>query len=263
VAETQEDRSILAEVDQYGVGTITLNRPHRLNAFTAKMLQNWAAALRDMGTDPAVKVIVIVGAGRAFCTGADTAQVAQRGEATLMEAKTFMMNSVHSIARALRDIDKPVIAALNGLARAGGVDMALLCDIRLAAESANFSESYVNLGMISGGGGAYLLPPLVGTAKTFELLWGGEVISAAEAERIGLVSRVYPDAEFAAEIAAYARRLAAQPPAAVQFYKRAVRQAPGQTLEAHLDAVSSHLAILRSTPEHKERIQALAARKPK
>jgi 2-(1,2-epoxy-1,2-dihydrophenyl)acetyl-CoA isomerase len=159
-----------------------------------------------------------------------------------------------------RNIDKPIIAALNGFATGGGLDIALACDIRFAAESARFAETYAKMGLIPGAGGAYLLPRVVGVAKALELFWGCDWVEAHEAERIGLVNKVFADDQLMEGTYAFARKVADGAPLAVQMIKRVMRLGLNQDLSTALDTVASNMTIVRSSKDHKE---ALAAFKDK
>lgn len=254
--ETTQEPEILFTCDNSGVGTLMLNRPDRLNAFGPSMLKAWAQTLDDAQADPKVRVIVVTGAGRAFSSGGDVKSMAERSAMSAVARKAYGAEHLHPIPLALQRIDKPVIAAVNGLARGAGMDMALMCDIRIAAVSATFAESYINIGLIAGGGGTYFLPRLVGTAKALELFWTGRTLNATEAEAIGLINQAVPDDEFPRVVSELAAAIAAQPTDAVKTFKRAVRQSMTMDLESHLDMVSSHLAVLRDSPEHLERVKA-------
>jgi enoyl-CoA hydratase/carnithine racemase len=163
----------------------------------------------------------------------------------------------------LEDLDKPVLAAVNGVAVGAGMDMALMCDIRFAARSARFSEGYVRVGLVPGDGGCYYLPRLVGTAKALELLWTGDFVDAEEALRLGLVSQVHPDEELLSATYAFARRLAEGPPVAIRLIKRAVHQSARTDLRTALDLISSHQAVVQSTHDSKEAYAAFRQkRKP-
>jgi enoyl-CoA hydratase/carnithine racemase len=141
--------------------------------------------------------------------------------------------------------------------------MALMCDLRVMAASATLAESYINVGLIAGDGGAFYLPRLIGIPRALELLWTGRVVGAEEAERIGMVSRVVPDAELMTTTYELARSIASMPYEAVRAYKRMVYQSLTMDLDAHLDLVSAHMSILRDTPEHRERVEAFLQRKKK
>ncbi|HET6317339.1 MAG TPA: enoyl-CoA hydratase/isomerase family protein, partial [Chloroflexota bacterium] len=158
-------RELLYEVRPDGVAVITLNRPERLNAFTAEMIDLWVEGLEDARSNDAVRVVVVTGAGRAFCSGGDVGGMNERSATELAgyDHKRWL-EVVHRVPLTLETVDKPVIAALNGVAVGAGLDMALMCDLRYAAAGARFSEGYVKVGLIPGDGGTYFLPRLVGTA---------------------------------------------------------------------------------------------------
>ena len=153
---------ILFDVKPSGVATLTLNRPEKYNAFTPEMIDQWFAVLSKAADDPAVRVIVLTGAGKAFCAGGDAGKMEHRATQDALTQKHFLWRQVHKIPLLMEQMDKPIIAAINGVARGAGLDMALMCDIRFMAESANVGESYINLGLIAGDGGAYYLPKLIG-----------------------------------------------------------------------------------------------------
>ncbi|HSW16842.1 MAG TPA: enoyl-CoA hydratase-related protein [Ramlibacter sp.] len=247
------------EIDE-GVATITLNRPEKLNAFTAEMLEDWLRALEDCRTNPEVRVIVMTGAGRAFTTGGDVEGFAASAQQTPAGIKSHLVNGGQRLPRKLAEIDKPIIAALNGFATGGGLDIALACDIRFAAESARFAETYAKMGLIPGMGGAWLLPRVVGVPKALEMFWSCDWVDAREAERIGLVNKVYPDAELMEATQAFARKVANGAPLSVQTIKKLVRMGGDQDLPTALDAVATHMTIVRTSEDHKE---ALAAFKEK
>lgn len=245
-----------------GVATILLNCPARKNAFSMEMIDLWARALSEWRTDPEVKVIVLTGAGDAFCSGVffPPAPEGAAAEETPFEFKSRLWARIHRIPLILEDIDKPVIAALNGVAVGAGLDMALMCDLRFAAESARFSEGYVRVGYVPGDGGAYYLPRLIGLAKSLELFWTGDFLSAAEAERIGLVNRVFPDGGLMEETYRFARRLAGGPAEVIRLIKRTVYQSSRADLRTALDLVSSHMGVIFSTPDSREARKASLAR---
>lgn len=238
-----------------GVGTIMLNRPERKNAFTIEMIDQWAEILRDSRTDDSVGAVVLTAAGDAFCSGAELETLAP-GEPTPYDRKAFLTDHIHRIAYALEDLDKPVIAAVNGAAVGAGMDFALMCDLRFAAQSARFSEGYIRVGLVPGDGGAYYLPRLVGPAKALELLLTGDFIDATEAERIGIVNRVCEDENLRAEAQEFAERLAAGPPLITRMIKRAVYQSARSDLRTSLDLISSHMGIVQSMEDSHEAFNA-------
>lgn len=237
-----------------GVATITLNRPERMNAFSERMLADWTAALEECQRDEGVKAVVLTGAGRGFCAGGDMKDAAQgyglgAASAAVVERRNALRNTVHRVARAAAQLDKPYIAAVNGAAVGAGMDMASMCDLRFAAESARFAMSYVRVGLIPGDAGCYFLPRIVGMAKALELIWTGDFIDAGEALRIGYVSRVYPDDQLLAETRAFARRLAEGPAVAVQLAKRLAYRSQEVELDHALDLAQYGMLIAQSTED--------------
>jgi enoyl-CoA hydratase/carnithine racemase len=243
------------------VGVIRINRPAKLGAFTWPMLDRWAQALASARDDDAIRAVVLTGTGRGFCAGVDLEAMAAV-EPTPLARKRVLTDRVHKVVRAVADLDKPLICAVNGLAIGAGMDMALMCDIRLAAESARFCEGYINVGLVPGDGGAYFLPRLVGVARALELLWTGDTISAHEALDLGIVSRVCADDDLLDAALELATRIAARPPIAVSMIKRAVYQSQTIDLRTSLDLISSHMGIVQSTSDYAEAMQALRERRP-
>lgn len=246
------------------IATITLNRPEKKNAFTTEMLHAWGDALLECAERDDVRAVVLTGAGDAFCSGGDVGNMKDRAEDSAYQRKVALAERVHRIPLILETFEKPVIVAVNGVATGAGMDMALMGDIRIAASSARFAETYTRVGIFSGDGGAWFLPRIVGTAKALELLWTARFIDAAEAERMGIVSRVVPDEQLMAVAYELASRIAEQPPIAVRMMKRAVYQAERMDLRTHLDMASSHMAAVYSTQDHREAVAAFQdKRKPR
>ncbi|MCZ6728848.1 MAG: enoyl-CoA hydratase-related protein [SAR324 cluster bacterium] len=247
------------EIDN-GIATITLNRPEKLNAFTPDMLEAWLAAYRECRDSDAVNVVVLTGAGRGFCSGGDVARMGDSADASPMDAKTRLASSVQQLPLTLAEMDKPVLAAVNGVATGAGMDVALMCDMRIAAESARFAETYVKIGIVPGAGGAYFLPRLVGYTKALEMLLTGDFVDAQEALRIGLVNQVVPDDQLMEKTYELARKISSNAPLSVRLIKRAMVQGLSMDLRSHLDQISSHMGVVRGSEDHKE---ALAAFKEK
>jgi len=244
------------------IATITLNRPEKLNAFTNAMIDRWAEALRESKDDDGVHVVILTGAGRAFCAGGDVGRMGESEQPTPLDHKHYLWKQIHRIPLTLEEMDKPVIAMINGPAVGAGMDMTLQCDLRIASEEAKFCEAYVRVGLVPGDGGAWFLPRLVGTAKALELFWTGETIDAREAERIGLVNKVVAAAQLREATYGLARRIADGPQLAIRMIKRAVYQGVRSDLRTALDAISSHLAVMRYTEDHKEGVQAFKEKRP-
>jgi enoyl-CoA hydratase/carnithine racemase len=243
------------------VATLTLNRPDKLNAFTGPMIERWAWALSEAQRDPDVNVVVVTGAGKAFCSGGDVARMGQ-GEPTPLDHKNTLWEHIHRVPKALEQMDKPVIAMVNGVAVGAGMGMAVMCDLRIASDAARFSTGYVRVGLVPGDGDTYFLPRLVGSAKALELLWTADFIEAPEAERLGIVNRVVPADRLAEETLALARKIADGPQVPIRMIKRLVYQSLRLDLRTHLDLVSSHMAVVRDTEDHKEGVQAFKEKRP-
>ena len=243
------------------VATLTLNRPARRNAFTLSMVNLWADLLLRADADPDVRVIVITGGNEAFCAGIDLDALAGVDPSALAR-REFLTKDIHRVALTLDRIDKPVIAAVAGSAVGAGMDMALMCDMRIAAESARFSAAYVRLGVVPGDGGCYYLPRLIGTAKALELLLTGDTVTGAEAKELGFVNTVVPDAELLAHAQDLAERIARQAPLAVSLIKRTVYQSADIDLRTALDLVASHMGVIMTTHDHQEALAALRENRP-
>jgi 2-(1,2-epoxy-1,2-dihydrophenyl)acetyl-CoA isomerase len=243
------------------VATITLNRPEKLNAFTGAMIDAWAEALATAQRDDGVHVVVVTGAGRAFCAGGDVVRMGE-GVPSALDLKNELWERIHRIPRTLEAMDKPVVAMVNGPAVGAGMGMSLMCDVRIASEEARFSTGYVRVGLVPGDGDTYFLPRLIGTARALELFWTGEMIDAAEALRLGIVNRVVPAPELREATYALARRIVEGPQVAIRLMKRLVYQSMRLDLRTHLDLVSSHMAIVRQTADHAEGVAAFKERRP-
>lgn len=200
-----------------GVATITLNRPAALNAFNQQMAEELLDAIARCASDPAVRAVVITGAGKGFCAGGDLKAMKQALDDGANPATFFQapLAAINRAVLAIRQCPKPVMAAVNGPAAGAGMNLALACDVRLATEKARFTEAFLNVGLIPDAGGTFFLPRIVGLAKATELFLTGQIIDTAEAERLGIVHKVIPDAEFAETVTAWAILLAQRPTAAV------------------------------------------------
>ena len=252
---------ILYQTDEH-IAKIIINRPEAKNAFSPEMIAVWREALERAQADQDIRVIVVTGKGDTFCSGGDIRDMAE-GKLRSWDMKKFLWDGVHRIVLALEDTDKPVIAAINGAAMGAGLDMAIMCDLRVCSDKAKMAESYIMMGVVPGDGGAYFLPRLVGIARALELLLTGKVISPKEALEIGLVNRVVPHEKLMEETLSFAKEIASKPPLATRMIKRAVYQAQRSDLRSHLDYISSQLALLSETRDHQEAARAfLEKRKP-
>jgi enoyl-CoA hydratase/carnithine racemase len=233
------------------VANITLNTPEARNAFSDEMIRLWRDYLEKAAADDEVRAIILTGNGDTFCSGGDIRDMAE-GKLTSWFMKRFLWEGVHRIVFAMEDLDKPVIAAINGAAMGAGLDMALMCDIRICSDQARLAESYILMGLVPGDGGAFFLPRVVGVAKAMELLLTGDILNPDEALHIGLVNRVVPHELLLDEAMNLARRIAMKPPQAVRMMKRAVYQSLTSSLRAHLDYISSQISLLSETEDHRE-----------
>ena len=246
-----------------GIAKIVLDRPERKNAFTFEMIDAWIDALQRCRTDDAVKVVLVTGTGDAFCSGGDIVEMGERLDHTPEQRKSELFQRIERIPLALEDLDKPVIAVVNGVATGAGMDMALMCDIRYAAQSARFAETYVKVGLVPGAGGAHYLPRLVGVSKALELFLTGDFVDAQEALRLGLVNKVFPDDTLMQQAESIARRMAQAPPLTLRMTKRAIYQGMRNDLRTNLDLISSHYAVITSTQQHKDLVRAFIAARDK
>jgi 2-(1,2-epoxy-1,2-dihydrophenyl)acetyl-CoA isomerase len=217
------------------VALITLNRPDALNALVGDMRALLREAFEGTAADPGVRVIVVTGAGRGFCSGGDIRfmeDVMARGGR--FEEFRPLLEAGRDVVRAIHATDKPVLAAVNGAAAGGGMNLALACDIRWASEKARFAESFVRIGLHPDWGGLHTLTRLVGPARALELMWTGDLLDAAEALRLGLVTRVLPPDALLPETLAFAERLARAPAVAITAIKQSVRASATLSLEEAL-----------------------------
>ena len=239
------------------VAIVTLNRPERMNTMGGTLVEDTIAVLTSFQQDQNVRAVILTGAGqRAFCAGADVQNLQnQSEEATAMERRRYV-HSAQKLTLAIRQLEKPVIAAVNGVAAGGGCDIALACDIRIASEQARFGEVFARIGLFPGTGGTYFLPRLVGIAKALELIWTGDVIDAQEAERIGLVSRVVPLEDLMAAAIAFAQRLAQGPPLAISLAKTAVYQGLDLDIHSAFEYAATAESITLTSEDHREGVTA-------
>ncbi|MBI2845034.1 MAG: enoyl-CoA hydratase/isomerase family protein [Chloroflexi bacterium] len=252
--------NILVDIEE-GVATITINRPQVLNALSQATIEELTAALGDLGGDDTVRAIIISGAGeRAFSAGADIKELA--AIPTRKEAEA-MARRGQSLTIRIEELPKPVIAAINGIAVGGGCELALACDLRVAAETARLGQPEINLGIIPGWGGCIRLPRLVGRGMANYLIYSGEIISAQEALRIGLVDMVFPAAEFLPQAKALAHKLAEKPPLALSAAKRTIHSGLAEDPSRGLEHEAGEFGRLFDTADRQEGMAAfLEKRKP-
>ena len=253
-------------VDRHGTtAVLTLNRPDRLNAISGPMLRDLSGALLEVDRNPEVRCIVLTGAGRGFCAGLDLKDQASGqgldsggdgaglpGELDVREAPPVVLHGV----------DTPTLCALNGGAAGYGMDLALGCDIRVAAESAKLAPAFVKRGVLPESGGTWLLPRLVGYARAAEIAFTGETLSAKECLDLGLVNRVVPDASVLDETLAMAERIGANAPLAVRATKRMFRMAEREDFDDHVHHVFLQLLPLFGSSDFREGMTAFLERRP-
>jgi enoyl-CoA hydratase/carnithine racemase len=254
------DAQVLVETVD-GVAVITLNRPERLNTISAAMLEDLSAALLEADRDPSVRAVVLTGAGRGFCAGLDLQEQtsgagldigARRAELLLRDAPPIV----------LHEIDVPTICALNGGAAGYGMDLALGCDIRLAATSAKLAPAFTKRGVLPESGGTWLLPRLVGYSTAAEIFFTGETLGADRLLELGLVSRVVPDGEVVAAAVELGRRIGANAPIAVRAAKRMLRYGTEEAFSAHVQRVYLQLLPLFQTKDFKEGMASYLEKRP-
>jgi 2-(1,2-epoxy-1,2-dihydrophenyl)acetyl-CoA isomerase len=244
-----------------GIVTITLNRPEKLNAFAGHMRRDLAEALEHAGSDPAARVVIVTGAGRAFSTGADVKymdELMERGEA---EEFKRLLGAGRRVLTAMRQMLKPVVGAVNGPAYGAGFNLALACDIRLAAESATFSQSFVKVGLHPDWGGSFFIPRAVPSNIACEMFFLGDPVDAQRAYQLGLVNRVVADAELLSETRKLAERLRDAPHASVAAAKRAVYMSEEESLERMLQYETEAQLQCFQSREARERVRAFLERR--
>jgi 2-(1,2-epoxy-1,2-dihydrophenyl)acetyl-CoA isomerase len=246
------------EVDS-PVATITLDRPEALNALTIPMKVALLGALPRLAADRSVRAVILTGAGRAFCAGQD---LAERDEPDAAPLDVELRERYNPIVRALRSMDQPVIAAVNGVAAGAGASLAFACDLRIAAEEARFVLAFGRIGLVPDSGATWFLPRLIGAARAAEIALVGDPIDAAEAVRIGLVSRVVPGVSLAAEARALADRLAEGAPLAASLTKGALRRSWSIDLDQALEDEAMLQGIAGASADHAEGLAAFREKRP-
>jgi len=236
-----------------GVATITLNRPDVYNALNNEITYELQAALKDAKRNNEVRVVVLTGEGKAFCSGQDL-------KASSAEPNRSFSDSIHKrynpIIKAIRNLPKPVVCRLNGVAAGAGCSFAIACDIVVAAESAKLIEVFVNIGLVLDSGSSYFLPRLLGSSKAFELATMGTRVSGREAEAMGLVNKCVSDEQLDEAVKAYTDYYAKAPTKAIGLMKKMLNKSQGATLSEMLDYEAYNQDIAGATFDHKEGVQA-------
>lgn len=253
------DFTTLLYTPDKGVATITLNRPDVLNALTSVMRNELRQAFEQAGADDDVRAVVLTGGGRGFCAGQD---LRERTDAPTPGVGATVRQEYNPLILAMRQLPKPVIAAVNGVAAGAGCSLALACDLIVAAESATFLEAFVNIGLVPDSGSSFFLPYLVGYARAAEMAFLGERVPATGALEMGLINRVVPDGELQSAAQALAGRLAALPTKAIGQTKRQLNLALAATLEAVLEEEARGQEMATQTADHREGLQAFREKRP-
>ena len=249
---------------QYAVSppfaTITLHRPDARNAYSEPMVDSLLAALEAAQSNDEVRVIIVTGAGKAFSAGGDLKRMRDKGGMFAGGPATLRRNYmayIQRIPRAIAQVDKPMIAAVNGAAIGAGLDLACMCDFRIAAASAKFGSTFVKVGLIPGDGGAYFLTRTIGLPKALELILSARVLDADEAMQVGLLHRIVPDEELLEAARAFGQPIADNAPIAVQLAKRAVYRGYDQDVDSALELAATFQGIAQNTRDHEEAVGAL------
>lgn len=258
-----EYRDLLYDVDN-GVATITLNRPERLNAISGGMLASFSHAFRAADRDANVRVIILTGAGKGFCSGLDLKEQGSNANGNSINGQAALPSKfdiADSPPMVLHTTDKPVICALNGAAAGYGMDLALGCDIRIASDQSKLAAIFTKRGVLPESGGTWLLPRLVGWAKASEICFTGRVINPQQCLEYGLVSKVVPHDALMTEVRALADEIAACAPMAVQATKRMMRMSMEETFEANVHHVYLQLLPLFRSQDFIEGVKAFTERR--
>jgi 2-(1,2-epoxy-1,2-dihydrophenyl)acetyl-CoA isomerase len=262
-AEVQvSSQPVLLERLEGGVLTLTLNRPERLNAFNAALIEGLSSALKRAAADKECRVVLITGAGRGFCAGADLANRAFVPGETRPDLGEALEKGLNPIIRGIRNLPKPVVCAVNGPAAGAGANIALSCDIVLAAKSAQFLQAFARIGLIPDAGGTFVLPRLVGEARARALMMLAEPIGAERAEAIGMIYRAIDDQDLMGEAHTIAERLAAGPTHALGLMKRALAASPTNTLDAQLDLERDLQREAGRSDDYLEGVRAFLDKRP-
>ncbi len=246
------------------VRTVTLNRPESLNSLNENMTSELADAIQQIRRDDAIRCMVLTGAGRAFCSGQDLGQLktSYADSKFVPNLKEELKRRYHPVVFGIRELEKPVIAALNGVAAGAGLSIALACDIRIASDKASLIEVFINVGLVPDAGSTFFLPRLVGLGKALELCFTGDKVSANEALAIGMVNKVVPAEELTKATNELANRLAKLPTRAIGLTKRLLNQSFNADLHAQLDAEGLAQEAAGNSADHREGVLAFFDKRP-
>jgi 2-(1,2-epoxy-1,2-dihydrophenyl)acetyl-CoA isomerase len=260
-AETSSQPALLGKLEG-GVMTLTLNRPERLNALNAALIERLSTALKRAATEPDCRAVLITGAGRGFCAGADLANRAFAPGDARPDLGAALENGLNPIIRGIRNLPKPVVCAVNGPAAGAGANIALACDIVLAAKSAQFLQAFARIGLIPDAGGTFVLPRLIGDARARALMMLAEPIAAEQAQAIGMIYRAVDDQDLMGEAHTTAERLAAGSTHALGLMKRALAASPTNTLDAQLDLERDLQREAGAGDDYMEGVRAFLDKRP-
>ncbi len=256
-----ENQSILHETRD-GIASVTLNRPEVLNSFNKPMARLLQAVLAEAAADQRVRCVLLKGAGRAFCAGQDLVEAVPK-DGPPAEVEEFVRHSYNPLIRAIREIEKPVVCAVGGVAAGAGANIALACDFVIASRDASFLQAFCKIGLVPDSGGTFFLPRLAGLARATAMTMLGEKLSAEEALRIGLIYKVAEPSELESEAAGLAAKLARMPTRALAFTKMALNRSLSNDLHAQLEVEAELQAAASRTDDYREGVDAfLNKRKP-
>lgn len=253
------------------IAFIHLNRPEQMNAFSKEMIDLWIEALIEVRDNEEIHIGVLTGNGKAFCAGGDVKSMIRnegfmgktKGEqddfrSNPLAVKNSLWKNIQRIPLLMDEIDKPMIAAINGAAIGAGLDMALMCDYRIASDKAKLGETYINAGIVPGDGGGYYLPRIVGKEKALEMFWTGKIYSSEESKEMGLVREVVATEELDLAVRQFCSVILEKPQQVIRMIKRIVNEGESMSLRQSLDYVSSQMAISVFHEEHQDSIEKLS-----
>ena len=246
---------------QQGVAWITLNRPEVLNACDIEVLQRLQEVLKEVSSDQSVRCVVLTGAGRAFCAGADLQSLKSRGSNVKLSLAEDLREGFNPVVMRIRTMDKPVIAMVNGVAAGAGMGLAFACDMRIMSDNARFVEAFAKVGLVPDSGATFFMPRLLGLSKALELAFTGEGIDAEEAEKLGAANRVVKPEELENCTKELAEKLA-RGPRGIGLAKRAINRALSLDIEGALEYEARIQEIAGSTEDYKEGVKAFLEKRP-
>lgn len=251
--------SLVFELIEKDIAIVTLNRPELRNAINDEIISGIELSVDKVNSEEHIKVLIITGAGKAFCSGGNVKEMHARAgmfSGNSYDIRRAYQRNIQRIPRALSKLQVPAIAAVNGAAYGAGCDLALMCDMRIAGETATFAESFIKLGLVSGDGGSWFLPRVIGPARAAELTYTGQAISAQKAEQWGMVNKVVESDQVLDEAIRLARRVASNPAHAIRMAKQLLSSSETQTLDGMLDNAASLQSLAHHTMDHREAVEA-------